>query len=89
MGKPARDHRGDLRAGLPRIHANQHAWRVPIAPQVGSQAAPDPVKRAVVERVFAGNPADSIGTEQFFGHSRVLWHWPKVSGRAAEQGGSS
>src|SRR5580658_3537567 len=57
-----------------RVHAHQHArllaGSIRVALQIAAEAAPDPVKCLVIERIFTWYPADTVCTEQLFRHSK-------------------
>ena len=60
--------RSDVRPGFARIHADQDARLRVGFEQIFAQRPRDPVKRGVVQRISAGNAANAVRAEQFFGH---------------------
>ena len=54
--------------GFACIHANEDACRGMLAFQIGAKRAADGMKRGIVKGRFAGFAADSVGTEELFGH---------------------
>ena len=61
--------RGDVRAGFPRVHADENMGLGIFAPQIGAERAPGRVERGVIERGSSGNTPDSVSAEEFFGHA--------------------
>ena len=62
---------GDVRAGFARVHADEDVSGGVLAAQIGSERAARGIKSGVVERRSAGNAANSISSEKFFGHERL------------------
>lgn len=61
----------DVRAGFPGVHADQNASSGMFAEQKGGKRAASSEKSSVVERRSAGNAADAVGSEKFFGHGEL------------------
>jgi len=62
---------GDVRAGLTRIHADENVSSGVFAKQIGGEGTAGGEKSGVVERRRAGDAANTIGSEKFFGHERL------------------
>jgi len=63
-----------VRTGFARVHANEHASGGMFTEQIGGQRPAGGKKSGVVERRGAGNAANAIGSEEFFGHERLTFH---------------
>lgn len=62
---------GDMRTGLARVHADEDMNGGVLAAQIRSERAARGIKSGVVERRSAGNAANTISSEKFFGHERL------------------
>jgi hypothetical protein len=62
---------GDVRAGFAGVHANENVGRGVFAKQISTERAAGGEESGVIERRSAGNAANSIGSEKFFGHERL------------------
>ncbi len=60
-----------MRAGFASVHADENVGGGVLAEQIGGERAPGGKKSGVIERRSAGNAANSIGSEKFFGHERL------------------
>jgi len=65
---------GDVRTGFARVHADKNAGGGVFAEQIGRERTAGGEKGGVVERRSAGNAANAIGSEEFFGHERLTFH---------------
>lgn len=63
-----------MRAGFARVHANEHMSGGMFAEQIGGERPAGGKKSGVVERRGAGNAANAISSEEFFGHERLTFH---------------
>ncbi len=59
---------GDMRSGFTCIHANENVSGGMFAEQIGGEGTSGSKKSGVVERRSAGNAANTVGSEEFFGH---------------------
>lgn len=62
---------GDVRAGFARVHADEDVSGGVLAEQIRSERAARGIKSGVIERRGAGNTANTICSEKFFGHERL------------------
>ena len=62
---------GDMRTGLARVHADEDMSGGVLAAQIRSERAARGIKSGVIERRGAGNTANTICSEKFFGHERL------------------
>ena len=61
-----------MRARFARVHADEDASRAMLAAQVGAKGAARRVKSRIVQRRSAGDAADSVRAEEFFGHKKRI-----------------
>ena len=61
-----------MRAGFARVHADEDAGRAMLTAQVGAKRAACRVKSRIVQRRSAGDAADSVRAEEFFGHKKRI-----------------
>jgi hypothetical protein len=62
---------GDVRTGFARVHADEDVSGGVLAEQISGEGTAGGIKSGVVERRSAGNPANTISSEKFFGHERL------------------
>jgi hypothetical protein len=62
---------GNVGAGFARVHADENVGGGVFAKQICSEGAASCEKGGVIERRRAGNAANSISSEKFFGHERL------------------
>jgi hypothetical protein len=62
---------GNVRAGFAGVHANENVGRGMFAKQISGEGTAGGEKGCVVERRSAGNAANTICSEKFFGHERL------------------
>ena len=60
-----------MRAGFASVHPDEHVGGGVFAKQIGGKRASGGKKSGVVERRSAGNAANTVGSEKFFGHERL------------------
>ena len=65
---------GDVRAGFAGVHSNEDVRGGVFAEEKGGEGTADGKKGGVVERRRAGNAANAVGTEEFFGHERLTFN---------------
>jgi hypothetical protein len=65
------EERGDVRAGFAGVHAHEHVRGGMFPKQVGGESAAGGEESSVVERRSAGNAANTVGSEKFFGHREL------------------
>ena len=58
-------------AGFARVHADENVSSGMLAQQIGGERTAGGEKSGVVERRCAGNAANAVGSEKFFGHERL------------------
>src|SRR5580658_1353155 len=63
--------RRDVRTGFAGVHADEHVGRGVLAEQISGERAAGGEKSSVVEGRRAGNAANAVGSEKFFGHERL------------------
>src|ERR1700693_3078107 len=61
--------RSDVRAGFARIHADEHVRGGTGLLEISAESAAGGVESSVVQRWCAGGAANTIGTEELFGHA--------------------
>jgi len=71
---------GDVRAGFASVHADEDVSGRVLAKKICGERTASGKKSGVVERRCAGNAANAIGSEKFFGHERGA-----ASSRAADR----
>jgi hypothetical protein len=71
LGEPGGEESGDVGAGFASVHADENVRGGVFAKQIGGERAARGEKSGVVERRSAGNAANTIGSEKFFGHERL------------------
>jgi hypothetical protein len=62
---------GDVRARFARVHANEDVSGGMFAEQIGGEGTAGGEESGVVERRSAGNSANTVCSEKFFGHERL------------------
>src|SRR6266403_511515 len=67
---------GDVRAGLAGVHADQDMGFAVFAIQIRAQRAACGKESGVVQRRRAGDSANAIGSEEFFGHGEEPAYLP-------------
>src|SRR6266849_21978 len=67
---------GNVRAGLARVHADQDMSFAVLAIQIGAQRAAGSKERGVVQRRRTRDAANTIGSEEFFGHGEEPAYLP-------------
>src|SRR4029077_15894366 len=60
--------RSGMRAGFARIHTDEHVRGGAGLLEISAQSAAGGVQSGVVQRWCAGDAANTVGTEEFFGH---------------------
>ena len=65
---------GDVRAGFSRVHADENVSGGVLAEQIGGERTAGGKKSGVVERRSAGDAANAVGSEKFFGHERLTFN---------------
>jgi hypothetical protein len=65
---------GDVRAGFSRVHADENVSGGVLAEQISGERTAGGIKGSVVERRSAGDAADAVGSEKFFGHERLRFN---------------
>jgi hypothetical protein len=71
LGEPGCKESGDVGAGFASVHADENVGGGMFAEQIGGKRAARGEKSGVVERRSARNAANTIGSEEFFGHERL------------------
>lgn len=71
----------DMRPGLAGVHADENVGGGMFAKQVGSERAAGGKEGSVVERRSAGNAADAVCAEEFFGHEGAQFECEKAEAR--------
>jgi hypothetical protein len=66
--EPTSEQGSDVRTGFARVHSNEHTRSALLALEVLAERAPGSAKSAIVKGWSAGDTANSIGSEEFFGH---------------------
>ena len=64
---------GNMRARFASIHADKNVGGGMLSEQVGRESAAGGKKSGVVQRGRAGDAADAIRSEKFFGHERLTF----------------
>src|SRR5579864_8125078 len=67
-GEPGGNLGGNMRPGFAGIRADQHSRAIIPHAEVAPDAPAGPIKGLVVQRIFAGYTADTVSSEEFFGH---------------------
>jgi hypothetical protein len=62
---------GDVRAGFAGIHADEHVGGRMLPQQISAEGAAGGEERGVIERRSAGDTANSVRSEEFFGHESL------------------
>jgi hypothetical protein len=62
---------GNVGAGFAGVHADENVGGGMFAEQIGGEGTAGGEKSSVVERWRAGNAANTVGSEKFFGHERL------------------
>lgn len=62
---------GDVGTGFTRVHADENVSSGMFAQQVSGEGATCGEESGVVKRGSAGNAANTVGAEEFFGHERL------------------
>jgi hypothetical protein len=70
LRETSREKSGDVWAGFARVHADENVSGGVVAKEVGGERAAGGKESGVVERGGAGNAANAVGSEKFFGHER-------------------
>jgi hypothetical protein len=65
---------GNVRAGLSCVHADKNVSGGVLAEQISGERTAGGVKSGVVERRSAGDAADAVCSEKFFGHGRLTFN---------------
>jgi len=71
FGEAGGEESGDVRAGFARVHADENMGGGVFREQIGGKRTARGKKGGVVERRRAGDAANTIGSEKFFGHERL------------------
>src|SRR5713226_5385342 len=66
-------HAGDVRAGFAGVHAEEHVRRGTGLFEISAERAAGGVQGGVVQRRGAGDAANTVSTEEFFGHIGATW----------------
>jgi hypothetical protein len=69
LGQAGGEDRGDVWARFAGVHADEDASRANLAKEISSERATGGKESSVVKRRGAGDAADTVGAEKFFGHS--------------------
>lgn len=71
LREPGGEEGGNVWARFARVHADENVGGGVFAKQICSEGAASCEKGGVIERRRAGNAANSISSEKFFGHERL------------------
>jgi hypothetical protein len=69
LGQAGGEDRGDVGARFAGVHADEDASRANLAKEISGKRATGSKESSVVKRRGAGDAADTVGAEKFFGHS--------------------
>ena len=71
LREPGGEEGGNVWARFARVHADENVSSGMLAQQIGGERTAGGEKSGVVERRCAGNAANAVGSEKFFGHERL------------------
>jgi hypothetical protein len=68
LSEPGGNLRSNMRTRFAGVGADKHSRIFISQAQIAPNAAADPVKRLIVQGIFAGYAPDTVGSKEFFSH---------------------
>src|ERR1700730_1561720 len=68
LSEPGGNLRSNMRTRFAGVGADKHSRMFSSQAKIAPNAAADPVKRLIVQGIFAGDAPDTVSPKEFFGH---------------------